>query len=289
MASEVTDAKLAKIVAGLKGEEEKVSEVKQLADKKADAAYVQARTKLVAASVAALKKSLEGNDDPAFKATVYKALLNIDPSEAEALGFFKAVGNLDEVLADAAKNPILPPLNPVKENSDKADKRETISISAANAVRMAEVFKLREPYLVDGESIRFFDMGGFTLQDTRTGSFTIRFSRGSLGKLDDSVSTAFDKPRFQIRGVPVLASVHSAISNAIGVRVLDDLLVSFNSETGAYAVFSDSGIVVKEGKITVKKGAPLFEVADGGNQRWGSRISTITLSQSPHPLVMKKP
>ncbi len=286
MASEIADPKLAKIVSGLKGEEEKVSEVKQQADQKADAVYAQARAKLVAASVAALKKSLEGNDDPAFKVTVYKTLLNIDPSEGEALGFFKAVGNLDEVLAEVAKNPLLPPLNPPKE---KAEKRDTISISAVNSARMSEVFKLQEPYLTDGESLRFFDGGSLTLPDTPTGSFTIRFRRGSLGKLDDNVSAAFDKPRFQIRGVPVLASVHVAITRAIGVKVLDELLVSFNADTGAYAIFSDSGIVFKEGKLKAKKGAPLFEAADDGNQPWGSRISIITLSQIPHPLVMKKP
>ena len=285
-ASEVTDAKLTKIIANLKSEEQKINEVKQQANQKADVAYAQARVKMVTAAIGALKKSLENNDDPTFKVAVYKTLLNLDQNEEEALRFFKAVGNLDEVLSEATKKPLLPPYN---QEADKTKKRDTVSIVATDLERVQKFFKLKEPYFINGPCLILYRSGSLTLQDTPSGSFTLRFTRSILGgKLDNNPAAPFELPRFLIRGALILESEHNRMCKAIGVDVLDDLLISFNAETNAYAVFSDSGIIIKEGKLMVKKGSALFEAADGGGEDWGSRISNITLSQVPHPKVMKK-
>ncbi len=292
-ASEVADAKLAKIISNLKAEEQKISEIKQQANLKADATYAQARAKMVAAATATLKKSLESSDDPTFKVTVYKLLLNIDQNQEEALKFFKAVGNLDEVLSEAAKKPLLPAYKPLvplsNQEADKTKKRETISIVANDLDRVQKFFKLKEPYLINGQCLILYDSGSLTLQDTPSGSFTIRFTRGVLGgKLDNNPAAPFQLPRFLIRGAVILESEHNQMCKAVGEDLLAELLVSFNAETNAYAVFSDSGIMIKEGKLIPKKGAPLFEAADVGRDDWGSRISNITLTQTPHPAVLKK-
>jgi hypothetical protein len=284
--SESTDAKFKKIIAGVSSEEQKISESREQANQKAEEVYAQARMKMVASAIGALRKSLEGNDDPAFKVAVFKTIVNIDPSDEGALRFFKAVGNLEDILEEVAKDPILPP---VRQKTVATWMRESVTIVAVELARMQKMFKLREPYLVMGTCLRLHNAGSITLQDTTTGSFTVRFSRGGLGgKLDDVVTSPFDGPRFLIRGNVILNSTHSELCRAAGVRLLEGLLVSFNAVNNAFAVLSDSGTVITEGVITPKAGTALFEVADRAGPAFGSRIASVTVSKTPHPLVMKK-
>jgi hypothetical protein len=284
--TEVADDNLAKIVSSLTADEQKISAIKQEANQRADAAYVQAREKIVASAIGGLKRILEGSDDPALKVTIFKAVLNLDRSDEETLKFFKAIGNIEDILSEAARNPILP--RRIQE-AGRPRNQENISISAIDLDRLQKFFRLKEPYLISGACLRLNNQGSITLQDTATGSFTIRFSRGDLGdKPDDIVRSPFDTVLMRIRGVVILNTKHGEMCQAVGEGILDELLVSYDVETSTYAVFSVSGVVIKQGVISPRKATALFQAVDGGSAFWGSRIGNITWSQTPHQLVISK-
>ncbi len=278
------DPKVVKIVDTLKADLQKAGEVKETTVRKADAVFFQTLGKSVVTATTALKRALNDSTDVAYQAEIYKIVLSINLKDADAVRFFSAVGTLEQVLSEVRLKPLVPQID--AGDPALADPGKTVTIPGNQLRVLGGVFKLQEPFRVDGESLRFASGGGMTLDDTSTGSFTIRLVRGMLAANgDDEVAMPVDVPVFRIRGNVVLSMWQRRVCEMVGRPLVKELWITYNADGGTFAIFDEEDFMIKRGSIVPKKDSPLFQYQDTGAGVFGSRIKSLTLTPAFHRVL----